>query len=84
MKDGKIDIRSVGITIALAIAGVCVGLYDFATQKATVMDFIAGATQVQPVALGGADVWQNSLGFGGVVLCVVLVAIAMFSIRCMA
>lgn len=84
MKDGKIDVKSVGITIALAIGGVCVGLYDFITQKQVVMDFLAESANMQPTVIGGADVWTNTVGFGGVIVCVLFVAFAMFSIRSMA
>jgi hypothetical protein len=83
MKDGKIDFKSVGITIILAIIGACVGLFDFISQKTNVLNFLAGLIHVQPMAVNGAD-YTNFIGFGAVVICIFFVAIAMYSVRSMA
>jgi hypothetical protein len=86
MKDGKIGFRSVGITIALAIAGIAIGLSDFIIHKVSAMNFLTETRQIQPLTgmTGSTDLVSNTMGFTGVIVCIIFVAIAMYSIRSMA
>jgi hypothetical protein len=92
MKNGKIDVKSVGITIALAIMGVGIGFWDFISQRVNIMNFLAGILKIKPMVapdLSTSTDLVNSFGFGGIMLLVLIVAIiciafAMGGIRGMA
>jgi hypothetical protein len=94
MKDGKIDFKSVGITIVLAIVGTCIGFWDFISQKVNIMNFLAEVTRIKPMAVtidlsGGSTDLVNGFGFGGIailvmVIAIVCIAFAMLGIRGMA
>jgi hypothetical protein len=79
MKDGKLDVKSIGITIVLSIAGTAIGLFDFFSQKVNVMNFLSEILKIRPVVntqiVLGSDVVANAMSFSGVSLLVLVVAI---------
>jgi len=83
MKNGKIDFKSVGITIALAIVGVGIGFYDFFSQKANVMNYLFYNLLIRPVVntplVPTTDV-VNSMGFAVVPFVIMIVAIVCIGI----